>query len=200
MITNWGDSRGGNYWCPPFPQMGPQYLTNPFPANYKTMRPPPANQQTTIVDIQHPQDEDDEWGDSDSVQRETKIGRHLPLVKVIHAESNKIKAVPPKTSETDIEKIPDLDVLEKEKRERDLALINQLSTLTPLYPVVNKIKVKNKKKSVVPVVPEVTESEKSDTENIKSDDTDNPLFIEGIVRSLLPYIYMYYMFYSFPFK
>ena len=86
--------------------------------------------------------------------------------------------------------MPDLDVLEKEKRERDLALINQLSTLTPLYTVVNKIKVKNKKKSVVPVVPEVTESEKSDTENIKSDDTDNPLFIEGIVRSLLPYIYI----------
>ena len=84
----------------------------------------------------------------------------------------------------------DLDVLEKEKRERDLALINQLSTLTPLYTVVNKIKVKNKKKSVVPVVPEVPESEKSDTENIKSDDTDNPLFIEGIVRSLLPYIYI----------
>ena len=53
-------------------------------------------------------------------------------VKVIHAEYNKIKAVPPKTSETDIEKMPDLDVLEKEKRERDLALINQLSTLTPL--------------------------------------------------------------------
>ena len=97
--------------------------------------------------------------------------------------------------------MPDLDVLEKEKRERDLALINQLNTLTPLYPVVNKIKVKNKRKSVVPVVPEVTESEKSDTENIKSDDTDNPLFIEGIVRSLLPYIYsILYMFYSFPFK
>ena len=114
--------------------------------------------------------------ESDSVQRETKIGRHLPLVKVIHAESNKIKAIPQKTSETDI-------VLEKEKKERDLALINQLNILTPLYPVVNKIKVKNKKKSVVPIVPEVTESEKSD-ENKKSDDTDNPLFIEGIVRSL----------------
>ena len=55
-----------------------------------------------------------------------------------------------------------------------------------MYPVVNKVKVKNKKKSVVPVVPEVIESEKSDE---KSDDTDNPLFIEGIVRSLLPYIY-----------
>ena len=86
--------------------------------------------------------------------------------------------------------MPDLDVIEKDKRERDLALINQLNTLTPLYPVVNKIKVKGKKKSVVLVVPEVTESEKSDTENIKSDDTDNPLFIEGIVRSLLPYIYI----------
>ena len=61
LITNWSDSRGrGNYWCPPFPQMGPQYLTNPFPANYNSMRPPPANQQTTIVDIQHPHDDDDE--------------------------------------------------------------------------------------------------------------------------------------------
>ena len=64
-----------------------------------------------------------------------------------------------------------------------------MNALTPSYPVVNKIKVKNKKISVVPVVPKVTESEKSDTEIITSDDTDNPLFIEGIVRSLLPYIY-----------
>ena len=83
----------------------------------------------------------------------------------------------------------DLDVLEKEKKERDLALIDCLNTLTPLCPVVNKVKVKNKKKSIVPVVPEVPESEKSDTEIIKSDDTGNPLFIEGIVRSLLLYIY-----------
>ena len=64
-----------------------------------------------------------------------------------------------------------------------------MNALTPSYPVVNKIKVKNKKISVVPVVPKVTESEKSDTEIITSDDTDNPLFIEGIVRSLLLYIY-----------
>ena len=64
-----------------------------------------------------------------------------------------------------------------------------MNALTPSYPVVNKIKVKNKKISVVPVVPKVTESEKSDTEIITSDDTDNPLFIEGIVRSLLPHIY-----------
>ena len=163
--------------------MGPQYLTNPFPANYNSMRPPPANQQTTIVDIQHPHDDDDEWGDPDSVQREAKLGWHLPLVKAIHAESNKIKAVPPKTSEADIEKMSELDVKEKEKR--DLALIEQLNTLTPLYPVVNKIKVKNKNKSVVPVVPKVPESEKSDMEIVKSDDTDNPLFIEGIARYIL---------------
>ena len=67
------------------------------------------------IDIQHPQDDDNEWGDPDSVQRESKIGRHLPLVKAIHAESNNIKAVPPKMSETDIEKMSDLDVLEKGK-------------------------------------------------------------------------------------
>ena len=62
FINNWGagDSRGGGYLCPPFPQMGPQYLTNPFPANYNAMRPPPANQQINIVDIHHPQDEEDE--------------------------------------------------------------------------------------------------------------------------------------------
>ena len=62
FINNWGagDSLGGGYLCPPFPQMGPQYLTNPFPANYNAMRPPPANQQINIVDIHHPQDEEDE--------------------------------------------------------------------------------------------------------------------------------------------
>ena len=98
-----------------------------------------------------------------------------------------MKAVPPKMSEADIEKMSELDVKEKEKR--DLALIEQLNTLTPLCPVVKKIKVKNEKNGVIPVVPKVPESEKYDTEIVKSDDTDNPMFIEGIARSLLPYIY-----------
>ena len=63
--------------------------------------------------------------------------------------AERVKAVPPKTSESDIEKMSELDVKEKEKR--DFALIEQLNTLTPLCPVVKKIKVKNKKNSVVPV-------------------------------------------------
>ena len=61
LLSDWENSRGGNYWCPPFPQLGPQYIANPYPANWGAMRPPPANQKTTIVDIHHSQeDEDDE--------------------------------------------------------------------------------------------------------------------------------------------
>ena len=53
-----------------------------------------------------------------------------------------------------------------------------------MYPVVNKVKVANKKKSVVPVVPEVIELETSDKKS------DSPLIIEKTTRYLLPYIYL----------
>ena len=76
-------------------------------------------------------------------------GKNSESLLVSLPEARHIKRRETRPLESDIEKMSELDVKEKEKR--DFALIEQLNTLTPLCPVVKKIKVKNKKNSVVPV-------------------------------------------------